>query len=183
MKRPLEMSHDFLMDILDDKSVVLDATMGNGHDTAFFAQRVKWVYAFDIQEQAVLATKERLKAQQLGNVDIILDGHEKLDHYIDEPLDAAIFNLGYLPKADKRVVTKPHTTLESLSKALTALKDKGRIAVMIYYGHEGGEMEKDAVLNFVKQLNQKKYTVMLYQTLNQINTPPFLIMIEKRTSS
>uniref|UniRef100_UPI001C3F7C28 class I SAM-dependent methyltransferase n=1 Tax=Streptococcus mutans TaxID=1309 RepID=UPI001C3F7C28 len=51
--------------------------------------------------------------------------------------------------------------------------------IMIYYGHEGGDKEKDAVLNFVKELDQQHFTVMLYQPLNQINTPPFLVMIEK----
>ena len=50
---------------------------------------------------------------------------------------------------------------------------------MIYYGHEGGEDEKDAVLDFVSQLPQQDFTVALYKTINQINNPPFLVMIEK----
>ena len=32
---------------------------------------------------------------------------------------------------------------------------RGRIAIMIYYGHEGGDIERDAVLDFVSQLNQQ----------------------------
>ena len=50
---------------------------------------------------------------------------------------------------------------------------------MIYYGHEGGDQEKDAVLHFVQNLDQRLFTAMLYQPLNQINQPPFLVMIEK----
>lgn len=50
---------------------------------------------------------------------------------------------------------------------------------MIYYGHEGGDREKDAVLDFVAQLDQTLFTAMLYQPLNQVNTPPFLVMIER----
>ena len=50
---------------------------------------------------------------------------------------------------------------------------------MIYYGHEGGELEKDAVLDFVSQLPQQEFTATIYRTLNQVNTPPFLVMIEK----
>jgi len=50
---------------------------------------------------------------------------------------------------------------------------------MIYYGHDGGDMEKDAVLEYVIGLDQRVFTVMLYQPLNQINTPPFLVMLEK----
>ncbi len=29
------------------------------------------------------------------------------------------------------------------------------MAIMIYYGHEGGDIERDAVLDFVSQLPQK----------------------------
>ena len=53
------------------------------------------------------------------------------------------------------------------------------MAIMIYYGHDGGDMEKDAVLEYVIGLDQRVFTVMLYQPLNQINTPPFLVMLEK----
>ena len=34
MKRPIQMSHDFLAQVLDDGSIAVDATMGNGNDTA-----------------------------------------------------------------------------------------------------------------------------------------------------
>ena len=44
---------------------------------------------------------------------------------------------------------------------------------MIYYGHEGGDLERDAVLEFVSQLNQQVYTAAIYRTLNQVNNPPF----------
>ena len=37
IKRPIHMSHDFLAEVLDDESIVVDATMGNGNDTAFLA--------------------------------------------------------------------------------------------------------------------------------------------------
>ena len=98
---------------------------------------------------------------------------------MDGPIRAAIFNLGYLPSADKSVITQPATTLTAIKKILERLEIGGRLAIMVYYGHEGGDKEKDAVLNFVKELDQQHFTVMLYQPLNQINTPPFLVMIEK----
>ena len=182
MKRPLEFSHDFLAEVLDSESVAVDATMGKGNDTLFLAKRSCKVYAFDVQEEALTKTRQRLEAEDINNVDLVLDGHENLDHYVREPLRAAIFNLGYLPSADKSIITQPHTTIQAIEKVLDRLEVSGRLAIMIYYGHEGGEMEKDAVLNFVSQLDQKAYTVMLYQALNQINTPPFLVMVEKLTS-
>lgn len=178
MKRPLEMAHDFLAQVITQEDIVVDATMGNGHDTLFLAKLAKQVYAFDIQEQALEKTSQRLQEAGLTNVDLILQGHETVDQFVTE-VKAAIFNLGYLPSADKSIITQPQTTIESLDKLCQMLIKGGRIAIMIYYGHEGGDIERDAVLDFVSQLPQQEYTATIYRTLNQINNPPFLVMIEK----
>ena len=178
MLRPLQMAHAFLAEVVTKEDVVVDATMGNGHDTLFLAKLAKQVYAFDIQEQAVEKTRQRFAEADLDNAQLILAGHETLDQYTDH-FKAAIVNLGYLPAADKSVITRPDTTLEALEKVCRGLEKGGRAAIMIYYGHEGGEVEKDAVLDFVSQLPQQDFTVALYKTINQINNPPFLVMIEK----
>ena len=178
MKRPLEMAHDFLAQVISQEDIVVDATMGNGHDTLFLAKLAKQVYAFDIQEQALEKTSQRLQEAGLSNVDLILQGHESVDQFVTE-VKAAIFNLGYLPSADKSIITQPQTTLEALEKLCQLLVKGGRIAIMIYYGHEGGDIERDAVMDYVSQLPQQEYTATIYRTLNQINNPPFLVMIEK----
>ena len=178
MKRPLEMAHDFLAQVITQEDIVVDATMGNGHDTLFLAKLAKQVYAFDIQEQALEKTSQRLLEAGLTNVELLLQGHETVDQFVAE-VKAAIFNLGYLPSADKSVITKPQTTIEALEKLCQMLVKGGRIAIMIYYGHDGGDLERDAVLNYVSQLPQQEYTATIYRTLNQINNPPFLVMIEK----
>lgn len=178
MKRPLEMAHDFLAQVITQEDIVVDATMGNGYDTLFLAKLAKQVYAFDIQEQALEKTSQRLQEAGLTNAELILQGHETVDQFVRE-VKAAIFNLGYLPSADKSIITQPQTTLEALDKLCQILVKGGRIAIMIYYGHEGGDIERDAVLNYVSQLPQQEYTATIYRTLNQINNPPFLVMIEK----
>lgn len=178
MKRPLELAHDFLAQVITKDDVVVDATMGNGHDTLFLAKLAKQVYAFDIQEQALEKTSQRLQEAGLSNAELILQGHETVEQFVTE-VKAAIFNLGYLPSADKSIITQPQTTLEALEKLCQMLVKGGRIAIMIYYGHEGGDIERDAVLDFVSQLPQQEYTATIYRTLNQINNPPFLVMIEK----
>ena len=178
MKRPLEMAHDFLAQVITQEDIVVDATMGNGHDTLFLAKLAKQVYAFDIQEQALEKTSQRLQEAGLTNAELILQGHETVDQFVTE-VKAAIFNLGYLPSADKSIITQPQTTLEALDKLCQMLVKGGRIAIMIYYGHEGGDIERDAVMDFVSQLPQQEYTATIYRTLNQLNNPPFLVMIEK----
>ena len=178
MKRPLEMAHDFLAQVITQEDIVVDATMGNGHDTLFLAKLAKQVYAFDIQEQALEKTSQRLQEAGLTNAELILQGHETVDQFVRE-VKAVIFNLGYLPSADKSIITQPQTTIESLDKLCQMLIKGGRIAIMIYYGHEGGDIERDAVMDYVSQLPQQEYTATIYRTLNQINNPPFLVMIEK----
>jgi len=178
MKRPLEMAHDFLAQVITKEDIVVDATMGNGHDTLFLAKIAKQVYSFDIQKQALEKTSQRLLEAGLTNVELILQGHETVDQFVREA-KAGIFNLGYLPSADKSIITQPQTTIEALEKLCHLLVKGGRIAIMIYYGHEGGDIEKDAVMDFVSQLPQQEYTATIYRTLNQINNPPFLVMIEK----
>ena len=178
MKRPLDMAHDFLAQIITQEDIVVDATMGNGHDTLFLAKIAKQVYSFDIQKQALEKTSQRLLEAGLTNVELILQGHETVDQFVREA-KAGIFNLGYLPSADKSIITQPQTTIEALEKLCHLLVKGGRIAIMIYYGHEGGDIEKDAVMDFVSQLPQQEYTATIDRTLNQINNPPFLVMIEK----
>ena len=178
MKRPLEMAHDFLAQVITQEDIVVDATMGNGHDTLFLAKLAKQVYSFDIQKQALEKTSQRLQEAGLTNVELLLQGHETVDQFVRE-VKAAIFNLGYLPSADKSIITQPQTTLEALDKLCHMLVKGGRIAIMIYYGHEGGDIERDAVMDYVSQLPQQEYTATIYRTLNQINNPPFLVMIEK----
>lgn len=195
MLKQLEMAHWMLKDIIKTNDVVVDATMGNGYDTQFLAELGAKVYAFDVQEEALNATEKRLDDAGIKNqifkknlsnlltepsVNLVLSGHEKLSEYVKEPIKAAIFNLGYLPKTDKSVVTRADTTLTALDALTNQLVVGGRIAIMIYYGHEGGMEEKDAVIKWTSNLPQKDWEVTSYAPLNQIHTPPILVLIEKR---
>ena len=144
MKRPLEMAHDFLAEVITKEDVVVDTTMGNGHDTLFLAKLAKQVFAFDIQEQALEKTQERLDQAGMTNAQLILQGHETLDQFVTEA-KAGIFNLGYLPSADKSVITQPQTTIEALEKLCHLLVKGGTDCDHDLYGHEGGDTERDAV--------------------------------------
>ena len=179
MLNPLELAHRSLAEVIVPDDLVVDATMGQGYDTVFLARLKAFVVAFDVQALALAMTEKRLEQAQLA-AKLILDGHENVGQYIEQPIKAAIFNLGYLPKSDKKVITQAETTLSALTQLLEMLVKGGRIALMIYYGHEGGLEERDAVLAFVSGLPQREFQVMRYGGINQANHPPFLVMIEKR---
>lgn len=178
-------AHDLISRVVNKGDLVVDATCGNGNDTLFLSHLVEadgHVYAFDIQQQAIERTKQLLDEHKQKNVTLIQDSHANVDQYIDEDtkLAAAIFNLGYLPRSDKKIVTKPESTITAVKKLLHLLKKNGVIVLVIYSGHPGGLDEKNAVLDFVKKLDQQYYTVLKYQFINFINHPPFVVAIEKK---
>jgi tRNA G37 N-methylase Trm5 len=179
----IQYSHQLLAEIIQQGDIVIDATCGNGHDTVFLSKKVKEsgkVYAFDIQEQAIKNTKKKLDDASITNVSLIHDSHEHVKAYISEhSIAGAIFNLGYLPKGDHHIITTPSSTLAAIESILPLLKVRGRLVLVIYHGHEGGKDEKNAVIDYCAQLNQKYFQVLQYQFINQVNEPPFIIAIEK----
>ena len=168
-------------DIVTVGSTCIDATTGNGHDTLFLSELVGptgQIYGFDIQAQAIETTREKLKGTD--NVTLICDGHEKMETYVLDPVDFIIFNLGYLPKADKHITTKSSTTLQAIEASFRLLKCHGVLWVVVYPGHEEGAEESEALLDYVSNLEQKNYSVMRTSFLNQRNNPPYVIAIEKK---
>lgn len=181
----LNYAHHLLKESISPGDLVVDATCGNGNDTLFLAKLVGEkgkVLAFDIQEQAIKATESMLEEHHLHHVTLIQDSHAFIAHYLkaEENIAGAIFNLGYLPKSDKTIITKSSSTLQALEQLLEKLKKKGLIVFVVYHGHEGGKEEKDSLIEFVSQLEQKKYHVLQYQFINQKNNPPFILAIKKR---
>lgn len=168
--------------------IVVDATAGNGHDTLFLAGLTRdtgQVFSFDIQEEAIENTRNRLEEHGVQNrVTLIHQGHENIISSIPEQhhgkITGAIFNLGYLPGGDKSVVTKPQTTITAIEQLLEIMVPEGIIVLVIYHGHPEGKMERDELLSYVTGLDQKLVHVLRYQFINQKNEPPFIIAIEKR---
>lgn len=181
LQRVLPFTKSLLEQVVQTGDVAVDATAGNGHDTHFLAGLTGEsgkVYAFDIQLAAIEATRERVKA--FPHVELIHDSHAKLDQHVSEPISAAVFNLGYLPKGDHAIITKAASTLQAIEQCLERLKIGGLVLVVIYSGHEGGSEERDAVMSYVTQLPQVRYDVLKYEFINQQHSPPFLVAIEKK---
>ncbi|MCO5388470.1 class I SAM-dependent methyltransferase [Desulfosporosinus sp.] len=182
-KNAIEIANGICKSKLGNGDIAVDCTMGNGNDTAFLCSLVGEkgkVYAFDIQEEAVISTGKRLQELKLlERAEIILDGHENIDKYVKEDVQLVIFNLGYLPKGNHDITTKKETTIEAVQKCLGLLKPNGIILLIVYSGHENGKMEKRALDSFTLTLNQKEYNAAKICFTNQINNPPELICIEK----
>lgn len=160
----------------------IDLTCGNGHDTLFLSNLAGidgFVTAFDIQAEAI--ERAKLLMQENGkykNYKIIHDGHENIEHYLKETVDAAIFNLGYLPKSNKEIFTRPETTINSINSLIPLLKNSGRIYIAAYIAHDNG-YEIAKVSDYLKHLNKKQYNAVHINLINKENTPPEIFIIEK----
>ena len=165
---------------------VIDATMGNGRDTAFLCSLVGEegrVYAFDLQESAVASTRERLRtAGLLPRAELFLLGHERLAETIREPVRAVVFNLGWLPGGDHGITTRTETTLAALRQALDLLLPLGVLTLCAYPGHEEGERELEAVTRFLSSLSPRNFNVLEHRFLNAGPGAPVCFAVQKQLS-
>ena len=178
-----ELAHVLLRQALQPGDWVVDATVGNGHDTLFLAQRVGpsgRVFGFDIQDAALAIAAERLHSYP--HVTLINSGHETLKEHLpvgaQNQLAAVMFNLGYLPGANKNMITQSATTLEGLKQSIAHLKIRGLVTLVLYSGHPGGAQEATAVRAFVQDLPQSFATTQ-HARINSLNPAPELLVIER----
>ncbi|WP_414055256.1 class I SAM-dependent methyltransferase [Macrococcus equi] len=180
----LPFARDLILKYIEPGSTVIDATCGNGNDTLFLAQTLNHtghIHAFDIQAQAINNTQE--KTSDFQNISYHHLGHEKVLDVVNAQVSLAIFNLGYLPKGDKSIVTLPETTIQAIENIFSILEVEGLIILVIYPGHAEGKIEKDAVLNYLAHIDQNIAHIFKYEFINQKNNPPFVIGIEKRKNT
>lgn len=179
----VHLAHLLLSEVLTPGGTAIDATAGNGFDTLFLAGQVGpqgRVYAIDIQATAL--QKAALLLQEAGvleRVTLINSSHAEMEQLVPEPVDAVIFNLGYLPGGDHNLVTTSETTARALRAALHMLKKHGRIGLVIYTGHPGGQEELSAVERVASSLDGNLYRVVRLNFINRSAQAPVVIVIEK----
>lgn len=160
----------------------IDATAGRGHDTETLCKLVGEqgkVLAFDIQKEAVQATQKRLTKAGLS-AEVIMASHTEMAAYAaPESVDAIVFNLGYLPRADHRIATRAETTLPAIDSGLALLKPGGMMTLCVYHGGDSGFAERDAVLAHLEKLDAKRFTVLVSMFSNRPNHPPIAVLIIK----
>ena len=176
--------HHFLEDHVQPGDICIDATMGNGNDTALLSRLAGEkgkVVAFDIQQLALEHTKEKLiKENCPKNWELVLASHERMNEYTEENRVSCItFNLGYLPGGDHEKATQGESSIRAIETGLSLLKKKGLMTVCIYSGGDSGFEEKEAVLSYIKTLDAKKYLVIISEYANRPNNPPIPVLIIK----
>jgi hypothetical protein len=166
--------HDLIRCNTSSVDVLVDATLGNGYDTLFLSTIAKHVYAFDIQEKAIQASKKRLTG--ITNVSFIHDSHEKILEYVSN-FKGVVFNLGYLPGSDKSITTLADTTIKTLEQLLPKLPIGGFVSITVYIGHDQGKLESAAVETYLENLNSN-YEILKSTIFNK-RSAPYHLFIKK----
>ena len=173
----------FILEHLKEGDVAVDFTMGNGNDTLFLSKTVGEsgkVYAFDIQEEALVSTRAYLESNGAPeNYTLICDSHHKVMDYVKAPIKAGMFNLGYLPRSGKKAVTTlRETTMPAVEVAIDLLLPDGVLIVAIYPGHEEGALEGEMLREYFSTLSRFKICASEFKILNS-PTSPYFFLIEK----
>lgn len=179
------LTHEFLKTHLRPGGFFVDATCGNGGDTAFLcrlAGESGRVLALDVQAQAVHNTNERLEKEGLAEIGkaVQLD-HAELAQLVEPgTADCIVFNFGYLPGGDHALFTTPKSSLPAVKAALEALRPGGILAACLYSGGPNGHGEKQTMLAFLRSLPITQYTVLVCEFANWADTAPLPCFVLKK---
>ena len=179
------LAHHFIKQYVKDGDFCIDATAGRGHDTVFLCRLVGeqgCVTAFDIQQDALNSTDSLLRESGLRDrARLILDSHENMEQYVrQETISCITFNFGYLPGGDHSVCTHAETSIPAIQAGLRLLKDGGIMSLCIYYGGDTGFEEKNELLQYLKTIDSRRFTVVTAEFSNRPNNPPIPVFIWKR---
>ena len=174
---------DFLAARLVHPRLCVDATCGNGGDTAFLCRLTApegRVLGFDIQPEAIASTRARLKKQGL-TAELICDSHANLLQYVRPgTADIVMFNFGWLPGADHSVFSTADSSIPALEAALAALRAGGVLSAILYSGRVIGTDEKQSILGWLRALPLEKYTVLVCDFANWADTAPLPCLVLKK---
>ena len=182
----VRLAQDFLRAHLTAPRLLIDATCGNGGDTAFLCRLAGpegRVLAFDIQPAALASTQARLRREGLddGRCRLILDSHARLPRYVRPgSADGVMFNFGWLPGASHDVHSEAGTSIPALAAALEALRPGGVLSAVLYSGAVIGDGEKQAVLAWLEALPLTAYTVLVCRFANWADTAPLPCFVIKK---
>lgn len=171
----LDFAHQKWEKLAFDGACAIDATCGNGRDTAVLAELFSDVIAIDIQMDAIEKT-----CMEIGeSVSYYCQCHSSFPEEVyEKPISLIVYNLGYLPGGKKEITTKTSTTLISVQKGLQLLIPGGMMSITCYPGHPEGAKEETELLKLAKELDPEEWSVTHLVWINR-NKAPSLLLLQK----
>ena len=174
---------DFLAARLVHPQLCVDATCGNGGDTAFLCRLTApegRVLGFDIQPEAIASTRQNLARKGLA-AELHCDSHANLLQYVQPgTVDAVMFNFGWLPGADHGVFSHAQSSIPALEAALEALRPGGVLSAILYSGKVIGSDEKTEILQWMRSRPLKQCTALVCGFANWADTAPLPCFLLKK---
>ena len=174
---------DFLAARLVHPRLCVDATCGNGGDTAFLCRLTApegRVLGFDIQPEAIASTRQNLARKGLA-AELHCDSHANLLQYVQPgTVDAVMFNFGWLPGADHGVFSHAQSSIPALEAALEALRPGGVLSAILYSGKVIGSDEKTEILQWMRSRPLKQCTALVCGFANWADTAPLPCFLLKK---
>ena len=147
----VELTHRFLRSTLAPGGLYLDATCGNGGDTAFLCRLVGKegrVLGFDIQPEAIASTRQNLARKGLA-AELHCDSHAQ-------------------------------SSIPELEAALEALRPGGVLSAILYSGKVIGSDEKTEILQWMRSRPLKQCTALVCDFVNWADTAPLPCFLLKK---
>lgn len=178
----LGLSHQFMAAHVREGAFCIDATAGKGRDTLFLCRLVGdsgRVLAVDIQADAVAQTTALLTAEEVSRRALVVqDCHSRLADYAEpNTVDGIMFNFGWLPGGDHNTFSHADTSVAAVKAALHLLKVGGVMTLCLYYGRQNGTAERDAILEFLPTIDNRRYTVIRGDFANRTGDVPIPVFI------
>ena len=172
-----------LQEHVQKSKVLIDATCGAGYDSLFlakYAPRAASIHGFDIQQIALCKSAELLTKHGFSSrVELHLDSYVNFSDYVQGKIDLVIFNLGYLPGADKNITTQIEDLQQALPKMLERLNIYGVVCIVSYIGHLAGIKENLWLESYLVTLDNKQFNVGKYKLFNHKDRAPIIYIIEQ----
>ena len=205
-RNTLAMVHDFLRRHVRPGAFCIDATAGRGRDTALLCRLAGpegRVLAFDIQQTALNQTAALLHSEGL-QAELHLESHARMaDYAAPGSVDCVVFNFGRLPGGDPEIMTRADSSVAAVKAALallrpggvmalaiyyggatsnkamlmTLLKPGGAMALVLYYGGANGCSERDALLETLRGVDARRFSVLCCDWRNRGGDPPIAVFV------
>jgi methylase of polypeptide subunit release factors len=184
LQSAVKLAHHYWEQLLLSGSTVIDATCGNGKDTIQLLKMISptgKIFACDIQEEAIARARKNIESElsleAVEQVCFIHGCHSLFPKEIEkDSVHLVVYNLGYLPGADKTCVTQSDTTLKSIQSALHLVKVGGALSIICYPGHAGGDEEESLIHQWSTTLSPEAWIICRHVWCNR-NKAPSLIFI------
>ena len=178
----LGLSHQCMAAHVREGAFCIDATAGKGRDTLVLCRLVGdsgRVLALDIQADAVAQTTALLEQEGVAHrARVVQDCHSRLgDYAAPASVDAIMFNFGWLPGGDHNTFSHADTSVAAIRAALELLKVGGVMTLCLYYGRQNGTAERDAILDFLPTIDNRRYTVIRGDFANRTGDVPIPVCI------